>query len=174
MPAALSPDNTPRAFITYAVANQNHTMMVRVSADETDGNIAENVGAFLEAMSPIVRGSTFVKFERADAGSSVRVPATWSGPTTWGGSPGEEEDAPFFYSFTGKDVAGHKVRVDLFGRERGEGDGWRLPGTQTNIADALDALRTTDAVFNTISGAGAIWNEYANMSVAQHWVKVLR
>lgn len=172
---ALPPESTARAYITYQVADAVHTMMVRVSSDTSDGTISEDVGTFLEAMTPLLYGSLFVKFERSDEGSNVRVPASWSGPTEWGGGSGDPDEAPFFFSFTGKDVAGHKSRVELFGRGRAAGDNWRIfEVDDSSIADALAALRTTDAVFNTIGGVGAIWNSYANKSVAQHWVKELR
>lgn len=173
--AALDPANTPRAYVTYLVAEAEHTMMVRCSADTSDGTLSEDIGAFIEAMAPLLYNSLFVKFERSDEGSNVRVPATWTGPTEWGGSSADPDEAPMFFSFTGKDVAGHKSRVDIFGRGRAVGDGWRIfAADDSSIAAALVALRTTDAVFNTISGAGALWNDYANKSVAQHWVQERR
>jgi hypothetical protein len=150
-------------------------MMVRVSSDTSDGDISEAVGAFIDAIGGALFASVFVKFERSDEGSNVRVPATWSGPTTWGTGAGDPDDAPYFLSFTGKDVAGHKARVDIFGRGVVEGLGWRVNAADdAGVADALEALATPDAVFNSIGGAGVIWNQYANRSVAQHWVKMLR
>jgi len=175
MPAALSPDNTTRYYLTYHVQEADHTMMVRTSADVSDGTASENIAAFIEAMDPVLKASNFVKLERSEEGSSVRVPATWSGPSTWGSGEGDPDDQALFFSYTGKDVAGHKSRVDIFGRERASGEPWRIAATgESYIDDALAALRTTDAVFNTIGGDGAIWNNYENLSVSQHWVKKRR
>jgi hypothetical protein len=173
--AALEPFNTARAYVTYTVAEAEHTMMVRTTEDTSDGTLSEDIGAFIEAVEPLLYNSQFVKFERSDEGSNVRVPAVWSGPTEWGGSSGDPDEAPMFFSFTGKDVAGHKARVDIFGRGRAVGDGWRIFAVDdSSIANAITALQTTDAVFNSIGGAGVLWNAYANKSVAQHWVQERR
>jgi hypothetical protein len=133
------------------------------------------MSAFITALSPLLFASLFVRFERCAIGSNVRVPADWSGTTEWGATDGDPDEAPFFFSFTGKDVSGHKSRVEMFGRGRGVGDSWRIAEVDdTSIADALTELRTSDAIWNTIGDVGAIWNSYANKSVSQHWVKEVR
>ena len=172
---ALSPDNTARAFVTYRTAGQNHTLMARVDAEMSDADVSTHMSDFITALAPLLFHGLFVKFERSAVGSNVRVPAVWSGTTEWGGSEADPDEAPFFFSFTGKDASGHKARVEMFGRGRAAGDGWRIAAVDdSSVAEALAELRTTDAIWNTIGDVGAIWNDYANKSVSQHWVKQVR
>jgi len=171
----LPPDNTARAFWVYQTVSQVHTLSARCDGSMTDAEVSAHFSAFIDAMAPLLYHGLFVKMERSDVGSSVRVPAVYTGTTEWGVTEGDPDEAPFFFSFTGKDVAGHKVRVEIFGRGRATGDNWRLfEADDSSIADALTELRTSDAFWNTIGDVGAIWNSYANKSVAQHWVKELR
>lgn len=171
----LPPESTARAYFTYNVASAQHTIQARCDAALTDAEVSGHFSIFVNAMAGKVYASTFTRLERSAVGSNVRVPATYTGSLEWGTGTGDPDEAPFFYSFTGKDALGHRVRVELFGRGRAAGDNWRISEVDdSDIADALAELRTTEAFWNTIGDVGAIWNSYANKSVAQHWVKELR
>jgi hypothetical protein len=173
--APIDPTNTARAFFSYEVADAIHTIQARCDGAMSDADVSTHFSTFVNAMSGLLYGSSFVKLERSALGSNVRVPADYTGDTEWGTGTGDPDEAPFFFSFTGKDTLGHKVRVELFGRGRAAGDNWRiLASDDSAISDALDELRTSSAFWNTIDDVGAIWNSYANKSVAQHWVKQLR
>lgn len=173
--APLPESNTPRYFLTYNTCSHTHTMTVRADASVTDGTLSETVGAFLEAMEPGLFNSVFVRLEKSAEGSNVRVPATWSGPTEWGGASGAEQDAPLFWSFTGKDVEGRRFRLELFGRNTAANANYRLYAVDDSaIAAAIAELETIEPVFITIAGSGPIFNQYANQSVAQHWIGELR
>lgn len=174
--APLPESNTARAFLTYNVAGQDHTMMVRYDPAAADpATLATEIDNFLGAMSAQVYASLFVRYEVSAEGSNVRVPATWTGRTEWGGSSADPDEAPFFWSFTGKDTGGRRFRLELFGRGRAQGDAWRLyAADDSNISDAIAVLETEEAVFLTISGSTPFFNQYANKSVSQHWVDELR
>lgn len=173
--AALPPESTARAFWVYHTVGQDHTISARCDGALTDAEVSSHFSAFIDAMAPLLFAGLFVKMERSDLGSNVRVPAVYTGTTEWGISEGDPDEAPFFFSFTGKSADGHKVRAEIFGRGRSSGDNWRISEVDdSSIADALTELRTSSAFWNTISDVGAIWNSYANKSVAQHWVKELR
>lgn len=151
-------------------------MMARYDqAAATPTIAAEQMSAFITAMSPLVYHSLFVRFEISAEGSNVRVPATWGGITEWGGSEADPDEAPFFWSYTGKDITGRRFRLEMFGRGRDQGDGWRLQEVDdTSVGDALAVLETEEAVFLTIAGNTPIFNRYANKSVSQHWVGEIR
>jgi len=167
---ALDPNNTPRAFVTYNVDTANHTMMVRCNADASDGDLSEEIGSVLEAMGGQLTECTFVKLERSAAGSNVRVPATWSGPTTWGSGDQLAEFQNRFWSFTGKDSLGHKTRVDFFGRHLANNTNFRLFAVEdSTIAATIAAMEDAPNTFFTIGDNTPIWNRYANESFAQHW-----
>ena len=174
--APLDPANTPRAYLTYRVAGQEHTMMVRYdAAAASTAVVATEITNFINAMDPLLFSSTFVRFEISAEGSNVRIPATWSGPTEWGGTPADPDDAPYFFSFTGKDTTGRRFRLEIFGRGTGAGLPWRVStADDTSIQAAVAVLETEEAVFLSIAGNTPIYNQYANRSVSQHWVGEVR
>lgn len=172
--AALPPDNTKRFFLTYNVNGRNHTMMVRADGTVGDGSASEEIGAFIEAMEPKLYSTTFVKFEHSAEGSSVRLPSVWSGPTEWG-SGASTPNAPSAWSFTGKDIAGHKFTLQLFGRSSAPTDDWRLSvADDSSIGAAVAALETEEAIFLTINNATPIFNQYANQSMNAYWQRKAR
>lgn len=174
--APLPESNTDRAFLTYRVAGQDHTLMARYDADSaTISEVIDGMNDFISAMSALVYNSLFVRFEISAEGSNVRVPATWTGLTEWGGSDADPDEAPLFWSYTGKSLDGRRFRAELFGRGRAQGDNWRIAAADDSaVAAAIAAINTESAVWLTISGGTPIVNSYANKSVAQHWVKELR
>ena len=174
--APLPESNTARAFLTYRVAEQEHTMTVRY--DQTGATTAEviaSIDALITAIGPLLFNTVFVRFELSVEGSNVRVPATWTGQTEWGGGAADPDDAPYFFSFTGKDTTGRRFRLEIFGRGTGAGLPWRVQAVDdSNIAAAVAALETENAVFLSIAGNTPIYNQYANRSVSQHWVGEVR
>lgn len=172
---ALPPESTARAFFVYHTVGEDHTIMGRCDGSMSDADVSSHFSAFVDAMDPLLFAATFVKMERSDLGSNVRVPAVYTGTTEWGSGVGDPDEVPFFFSFTGKSADGHKARVEIFSRGRASGDAWRIAEVDDSaIADALTELRTTAAFWNSISDVGVIWNSYANKSVSQHWVKNAR
>jgi hypothetical protein len=171
--APLPESNTARAFLTYRVAEADHTMTVRYdAANATVPEVIASIGDFIAAMDAKVYNSVFVRFELAAEGSNVRIPATWTGTTEWGGGAGPQDDQPYFWSFTGKDLTGRRTRVELFGRIPASNQDWRLAAVDdTSIGAALAALESESADFLSIGGNQPIWNQYANRSVSQHWIK---
>ncbi len=171
--APLAPDLTDRAYLTYRVAEANHTMTVRFdSTSITPTELETAITAFLTAMDAKVYASQFVKFEKSVVGSSVRIPSAWGGITEWGGGAGPQDDQPYFWSFTGKDISGVRFRQELFGRLPASNQDWRLAAVDdTSIEAALAAIETEEAAFLTADGGTPIMNQYANRSVSQHWIK---
>lgn len=174
--APLNPNNTARAYLTYSVCGQEHTMTVRYdSSAVTMPDLITSIDDFITAMSPLLFNSLFVRFETSAQGSNVRVPADWTGQTEWGGSAGDPDEAPLFFSFTGKDTGGRRFRLEIFGRGSASGAPWRVfAADDSSIAAALAALETEEAVFLSIAGNGPTYNQYANRSVSQHWIGELR
>jgi len=151
-------------------------MTVRFDPTSSSAAVAAaQIDDFLLAMGGAVAHSTFVRYEVSAVGSNVRVAQPWPGALEWGSGVPDDDEAPFFWSFTGKDVTGRRFRLELFGRGRIAGDSWRLNAVDdSNIAAAIAVLETEEAVFLTIAGNGPIFNQYANKSVSQHWVQELR
>jgi len=141
----------------------------------TLADVITQMDAFITAIESLLFNSLFVRFETSAAGSNVRVPADWTGQTEWGGASGDPDEAPLFFSFTGKDTGGRRFRLEIFGRGRASGDSWRVfAADDSAVAAAIAVLETEEAVFLTIAGNGPTFNQYANKSVSQHWVQELR
>lgn len=173
--APLPESSTARAFLSYSVNGDNHTMMVRIDPSMTNDEVSASISAFLTAMAPTVNASLFVKFERSVEGSNVRVPATWTGLTEWGTNGFDTTKTPRFWSFTGKDVSGRRFRLELFGRAGADNDNYRIfAADDTAIEAAIDALETEEPAFLTIGNSSPIYNQYANQSYSQHWIGVSR
>ena len=86
--APLPESNTDRAFLTYRVAEQEHTMTVRYNSESASlAEVITSIDDFITAMEPLLFASSFVRFETSVNGSNVRVPQTWTGQTEWGGGP---------------------------------------------------------------------------------------
>lgn len=174
--APLNPNNTARAFLTYNVVGHDHTMMARYDPASADlATVIEQMSAFLDAIDPMVYPSTFVRFETSAEGSNVRVPQTWTGITSWGAGTPDPDEAPFFYSFTGKDPVGRRFRIEVFGAPGTQGAPWRYPaGALTGVDAAIAVLETEEAVFLSITGSTPFFNQYANRKASDHWVDELR
>ena len=174
--APLPESNTDRAFLTYRVAEQEHTMTVRYNSESaTLAEVITSIDDFITAIEPLLYSSSFVRFETSVNGSNVRVPQTWTGQTEWGGSAADPDDAPYFLSFTGKDVEGRRFRLEIFGRGVNVGLPWRIFAVDdSSVAAALAVLETEAAVFLTIAGNTPYFNQYANRSVSQHWIGEVR
>lgn len=168
---SLPANNTDRAFVTYTADTATHTLMVRVNGAASDGDLSEEIGGVLDTIGDELSLCTFVKFERAAEGSDIRVPAVWSGPATWGSGDPEANKIAWFWSFTGKDSAGHKTRVDFFGRHLAANDDYRVAAAaNVHIADTIAAMNDAANSFYSIAFNTPFWNQYANESYSQHWV----
>lgn len=172
---ALPPDSTPRAYLDYQVGGHVHTLLVRTVEGATDAEVSDDIEEVIEAVQPLLLATVFVAFRRAAEGSNVSLPATWGGSTNWGTGTAEESQTADFYSFTGRDVTGHKVRYDFFGRSVPVNDDYRIPaGDDTSVAATIAAIQSTEAAFLTIGGRTPLVNGYANMGVSGYWQRQLR
>lgn len=172
--AALPPSNTPRYFMTYNVNGRNHTMGMRADSTVDDAAASTAMGGLLDALEPLLYSSTFVKFEKSAEGSNVRVPAVWTGPTEWGTGT-STPNAPSAFSFTGKDIEGHKFAVQVFGRNQAPNDDWRVPAVDDSaISDALEQLNDSTFTWLTINNMSPILNAYANQSMNAYWQRNAR
>jgi hypothetical protein len=172
---ALDPTNTARAFIDYDVSGHRHTLMVRCLEDATDAELSSEIGPVLTAFTPLVFLSTLLAFRRAAKGSNVTVPAVWTGPATWGAGAGDDTVVPWMWSITGRDLTGHKVRWDWFGRRVAANGDYRLQANDdTTIEAVIAAIDATEGSFVTINERTPLINPYANETVSGYWQRQLR
>lgn len=174
--APLPPDSTGRAYLTYQVVGRVHTLTMRYDPESAlPSEVVSALSDFIDAMSPLVYPSLFVKLETSAPGSNVRVPASYDGTLEWGSGTPDPDEAPFFYSFTGKDAAGRRFRAELFGAPSPQGHTWRkFAVDDSSVAAAIAVFEAESATWLTIGNAGPFINQYMNWSVSQHWIQEVR
>lgn len=173
--AALDPNNTARAYVDYEVAGQEHTFMTRIVEDATDAEVSAEISSVFTAWGPLVFLCTFLRFRRSIIHSNVTLPSTWTGAATWGSGVGPANTVPNFWSITGRDVLGHKVRWDMYGKGASFNSQFRLQAADDSTVEAvIAAIDATEGTFVTIADRTPLLNSYMNEAVSAYWQRQLR
>ena len=176
--AALPPSNTQRYYYDYSVYAEQHTLIVRCTADVGLSDAKVGIDAFLTALGPGLIEITTVGLRHSEAGSNITNPVDADGlAATYGSGSGSAINAPLQVTFTGRSGDGHKARVGMFGWESQTDTSWRY--TTAENTDVLNAVaELTDqgsaGIFCSISGQRVLWHPYMNVGYNDHWVKVER
>ena len=174
--APLPPSNTIRYFLDYTVNGLEHTIQMRVGPGATDGGASGSFSAFLAALSPNLYALSVVGMRKANLGTDVTNPVTYTGTTSFGSGTAVDNLArAAFLSFIGRSTDGRRVRVFVYGTKiTSEGDYRVDTGEAAEVADAIDVLNGASGVFLSISGLQAIWKAYANEGVNAYWQRRAR
>lgn len=175
MAPTIPANNTRRYYLDYIAGNVQHTMCVRTGNDVPEGEASTNIGGFLTQLAPILRLITIVGFRRAEAGSNVTNPVTWSGAATYGSGNQPVEDVPKYLSFIGRDSFGQRVRVFVFGINLGPDANWRISATEnTAVSNAITFLRGRTTTFLSVRYMVPVWKSYANIGYHAYWQRQRR
>ena len=175
MAPTIPANNTRRYFLDYTVGNVQHTMCVRTGNDVPEAEASTNIGGFLTQLAPLLRQITIVGFRRAEAGSNVTNPVTWSGSATYGSTNQAPEDVPRFLSFIGRDSFGQRVRLFVFGTNLGPDANWRISATEnTAVGNAITYLRGRTTTFLSVRYMVPVWKPYANFGYHAYWQRQRR
>lgn len=173
--APVDPRNTKRYFLDYVTCGEQHTLCCRTddALDSDDASAAFDT--LFNTMTALLYNVVVVRMRVCANGSNISLPATFTGTGEYGSGAGPRSAVPDFWSFTGKDLTGHAVRVDLYGRSSGVNNDFRTPAADdSSVTAALEFLNTATLVFYTIEGNPAFWNPYANIGVNAYWQRQLR
>jgi len=169
--AALPPSNTVRYFLDYTVNGIEHTIQMRVGAGATDGGASSSFSAFLATLSPNFYLINVIGMRKANLGSDVTNPVTYTGTTSFGsGTASDNLARAAFLSFVGRSTDGRRVRIFVYGTKiTAEGD-YRVDVSEAAEVDsAVFLLNSATGVFLTISGLQPVWKAYANEGVNAYW-----
>jgi len=108
----------------------------------TSSDALQVIADLLTEMDPLIAVLTIIGARRADVASDVTNPTTWPGATTYGTGVAQEINSPRQLMFEGRDSAGVKWKLSLFGYDEATPPNFRiLSGDSAPIAAALAALQ---------------------------------
>lgn len=173
---ALPASNTRRYFLDYTINGVLHHLMMRTGDTKSESQASDVLDGLLTILASDLNEFEVQSLRRAENGSDVTNPVTWSGASSYGsGNANDNIGRVLSASFTGKDVTGHKIKFFIFGTKNLSTGDYRVQRSESSvIADALDYLATLNGFFITIAGEPPVWNQYVNQDVNDHWEKKLR
>jgi hypothetical protein len=174
---ALPPDNTPRWWLDYVANGDSHSMLMRAAAGKTAAEVSTVFSDFLGLFTTDnLFGITVTGLRHANEGSDVSLPETYTGTTAFGsGTAVDTDNRAKTFSFTGRDIFGHKVRLYVYGAKSGANGNYRIDRGESFIMDSVeDYLNALDGFWETINGSHPIWNLYANTGFNDHWIRRAR
>src|SRR4029450_1438935 len=100
--APLPVENTKRYFLDYTVASKNHTCECRTATLATDADASTAFDDLFGALSPQLFAVTVQGMRVAALGSTVTLPAVYSGSTTFGSGAGPAAESGGVSSAVGR------------------------------------------------------------------------
>lgn len=175
--APLPPNGTERLFLDYSVAGYEHTVCNRFDIAESDASDAAGaLQAFVEAITPVVYLSTFVRLRLQLRGTDITLPFSYAFPATWGSGSAAGNESAQYWDFIGRGPTGRRVRVSHFGATSvSSGDLYRVAASGVaGLAAALAVLTASDGCFLDIDNQEPTWYPYVNMGVNAYWRNKIR
>lgn len=174
--APLPVNNTGCLFVDYSVAGENHTLLGRYSDGNGPIDTAGALDEFLTALGTSMYEMTILGARHRPAGSTITVPFTWTGESTYGSDGGDHANTAWYMDFVGRSPGGRRVRLAIFGSKNFEDSvdhDYRLPATGA-LADALAVLVSASGFIVAIDGEDPNWYNYVNVGVNAYWRNRIR
>jgi hypothetical protein len=174
---ALPPSSTKRWWLDYTVNGDSHSILMRADAGQSAAQVS---GVFSTLLTGFGDANLYqydvTGLRYAEVGSDVSLPAPYTGDAQFGtGTAVSTDQRAKTLSFTGRDVAGHKVKFFMYGiKMQAQGDYRISIGEDVAIGAAITYLTNLTEHFWTIAGLQPIWNGYANVGWNDHWIKRAR
>ena len=143
--APLPSNNTAVWFLDYSCCGENHTMQAR-AGDAVDAAEASTAfDTFLTAIADEIFEMTITRLRSRAALSTVTLPATWGGASSYGSGAGVHADSAQMGDFVGRSFEGRRVRMCVFGwKTTLGGEDFRANVAEDSIiGDAVDILNGT-------------------------------
>lgn len=174
--APILPNNTARYFLDYSVAGKGHTFQVRCDPEATDGDAIANIDAFMDIVGAFCYPITVEGFRFQQAGSDVSYDVAWTGSAGWGTGTAIPANSAQFYDFVGRDTAGVRVKLSVFGAGLvTSGGDYRIVDSEAGwVSDALDSLVSDATFFWTVGGGIPVWKSYVNCGINAYWRNKIR
>jgi len=175
---AIDPANTQRYFYDYSIGGDQHTLLVRCTADVGLSDAIVQIDAFLDALDAGMNEIVTVGLRHAEIGSNITNPVDTDGLLpTYGSGVMPVINRPLQVTFTGRSGDGHKAHVGMFGWDAQTDDSWRYTTAENATVTAAVAALTAAGgagVFCSITGQRVLWHAYMNIGYNDHWIKEAR
>jgi hypothetical protein len=176
--APLPQNNTGRVFLDYNTCGEDHTMAVRFQSASTPGAALTVIDQLLTALDAGLTLLTVTGCRVQNAGDNFSLPLTWTGASTYGGSPGPHYKTAAYLDFVGRGLTGRKVRIAVFGPgdfvDTANEDFRFTAADSAVISDALDVLFASGGVVCDIDDQEVLWQLYANTGFNAYWRNRIR
>lgn len=177
----LPPDNTARYWVDYVANGIEHTFQIRYpggsSAGEPDFAYVAALGSFLTEIAAVMPTDFDVLGARyAPAGTDVTLPASAAPSAGTGLATPQQGEAPAFWTFVGRTVAGRKTKLMIQGisaspaSEGGIYSNYRVTSAESEVvADCIARLNLVPLL--GIDGQFINWYSYVNVGYSAYWQK---
>ena len=174
--AVIPPNNTPVWFLDYTTCSYQHTVQLRSDEDATEGDVIENLSAFLEIVGAFCYPATVDGFRKREANGNVTNDVAWTGITSWGSGTPVPAYTANFYDFVGRGNDGHRVKISVFGAGLvTSGGDYRITDSEASwVGDALASLVSDANVFLTVTYRQPVWKQYVNCGPNAYWRNKVR
>lgn len=173
--APLPQSNTQRWYYTYQNAFNEHVMIVRGDTTATIEDADALIGNMLSGIGGLFVESVITGVEHSAQGSNLRFPVVSERTSdTFGTGVGTIEQDSSQLTFVGRTIGGRRTRFTIFGYS-GASSAWRVTSAENSAIGAVANLFSADGPVPVgIDLFPAVWHQYANVNVNDHWVKEAR
>jgi len=177
MPLPPLPDNnTDRYWLKYTSAGEEHELCFRLanSTSTADGEAAATALAnALKSWMPST--DTFSSLRKAENGSNLSFPVTFTPIAGTGAGAAEATDLARFCSIVGRSAGGYRCRMTFFTPNISDSIAYRTAtGVSTPGSSLYTAAAAQSPAFVAKDGFGVIWNGYSNNGFNSYWQRQLR
>lgn len=174
--APLAENLTPRLFIDYTSEGQQHVMQVRLAIGSGEPEAIAMYNAITGALAPQMWNQDSFRGARLSAANSTLSfpiavdPVAGTNPF----APGVGKE-PAFWSLTGRDTLGRRVRCTFFSPYVPQDEEYRdVVSAQPNINGWRNALIQTAGGARSVSGSPVVWNNYVNIGFNAYYQRKKR
>lgn len=172
----LPPESTARVWVEYTALGQVHRLELRVRDLQTSVHAGQIFTQVANILKPGLHTSdSFRACRWAGLGLKVSLPVDVTPVAGTNATTPDQANKPNFLSWTGRDVAGRRVRVTFFNSMFPENVRYRIApipaGMELNM---LNWLKDTTNNIATIGNSLPIWNNYVNVGVNAYFQRKQR
>lgn len=175
--APLPPNNTACMWVDYTNGVDEHSLMVRYAGDANFADAATAVAGLFTVLTSELYLITITGARYRSAGSTITLPNTWPGATSYGSMDMPDVLGPRELRFQGRDTTGRDVSWSIYGWKGDTPANYRILLTESAVIEA--AIAHIDDVsdggsFCTIAGDVPTVYPYANVNYNSYWEKERR
>lgn len=176
--APLADNLTARLFVRYSAGGVDHVFLVRALGAVSPADVVNQARAFITALLPSL--GTNVEFSGADysaPNTNFSTPVDFGTPLVGTVVTAQVQGitVPNFVSFVGRDAAGRRARINIFGWVATQEGDYRVEaGDNVDLDAARAVLVANTTVFLSAAGLKPVWKNYYNIGRNAYWQRKQR